>query len=270
MEINQMKLIYFSATGTTHKVLEGIAAGTKVDHIERTNLTIPGAAAKITQTGPDELVLIGAPVYGGRLPVEVVDRFKKLKADGTPVVPIVLYGNREFEDALLELKNLTIKLGFHPVAGGAFIGEHSFATKNYPIAEGRPDDRDIQTAAEFGAKIMKKIKNGASLDALTDFNVPGKFPYEAAGARAMAVSPLTDPDTCARCGTCSDVCPTTAISIHDTVETETDRCIRCCACIKNCPEEARFFEDDMMETITKWLNENCSARKEPQVFGVTI
>ena len=65
------------------------------------------------------------------------------------------------------------------------------------------------------------------------------------------------------------ICPTAAISVDGNVATETDLCIRCCACIKNCPEDARIWEDDMMKTIANWLNENCSARKEPQVFGVT-
>jgi NAD-dependent dihydropyrimidine dehydrogenase PreA subunit len=54
------------------------------------------------------------------------------------------------------------------------------------------------------------------------------------------------------------------------VLTEIVACIRCCACIKNCPENARIFEDDVMKTITEWLNENCAVRKEPQLFGVEV
>ena len=86
----------------------------------------------------------------------------------------------------------------------------------------------------------------------------------------MTVSPVTKEEVCTVCGTCADVCPTAAISINDIVTTEIEQCIRCCACIKNCPEDARFFKDSMMETITKWLNENCGARKEPQVFGIDM
>lgn len=270
MKISQIKLVYFSATGTTKKILESIAAGTKVEHVEHMNLTGPDSAVKLNQLSSNELVILGAPVYGGRLPVDAVNRFKNLKADKTPAVIVVLYGNRAFDDALLELKNLTIELGFNPVAGGAFIGEHSFATKDFPIAAGRPDQQDIEMAIDFGARIMDKIKQVTSPDKPMDLMLPGKFPYEASGARVMEVSPITRQDTCSLCGTCSEVCPTAAISVNESVETETDRCIRCCACIKNCPEEARFFQDDMMETITKWLNENCSERKEPQVFGVDL
>lgn len=268
MRISQVKLIYFSATGTTRKILEGIAAGTRVERIDHINLTLPNDALKTEQSFSDELVIIGAPVYGGRLPPEAVNRFKQMKADRAPAVLVVLYGNREFEDALVELKTLAIDLGFNPMAAGAFIGEHSFATKEFPIADGRPDSEDILKAMEFGEKIQKKLAELTPSDTPMDLEVPGNFPYEAAGARAMTVSPLTRQDTCSLCGTCSDVCPTAAISVNDCVETETQACIRCCACIKNCPDKARYFEDSMMEKITRWLYENCSVRKEPEFFGV--
>lgn len=270
MDIKQVKLIYFSATGTTQKVLESIAKGIGVEDVEYINLTYPGDGEKMTQPFSDELVIIGAPVYGGRLPVDVVNRFERLKAQGTLAVLIVLYGNREFEDALLELKNISSDLGFIPAAGGAFIGEHSFARKDLPIANGRPDNQDVQKAIDFGARIKDKIAALESPDALTELEVPGHFPYEAAGARPMTVAPVTKEDDCTLCGTCAEVCPTAAISINDSVETEIKSCIRCCACIKNCPEDARKFEDKMMEEIAHWLNENCGERKEPQVFGIEM
>jgi len=270
MKINQVKLIYFSPTGTTQKVLESIAEGINVDDVEHIDLTLPEGAKQTIPSFSDELVIIGAPVYGGRLPVDVINRFKQLKANKTLAILIVVYGNREFEDALLELKNLAIELGFTPVAGGAFIGEHSYASKDVPIANGRPDSLDIQKAMEFGAKIKYKIAALQSPDAQTDLEIPGRFPYEAEGARSMAVSPVTKEETCTVCGTCASVCPTAAISINGSVATKIELCIRCCACIKSCPTEARIMEDSMWESIAKWLNENCSTRKEPQIFGVYV
>ena len=270
MEIKKVKLIYFSATGTTQKVLESIAEGIAVENVEHVNMTLPKIAKQAIPPFSDELVLVGAPVYGGRLPADAVKRLKQLKASKNLAVLIVLYGNREFEDALLELKNLAIELGFHPLAGGAFIGEHSFSTKDVPIASGRPDSKDIQKAMAFGEKIKEKLTKLQSPGDVTDLVVPGSFPYEAAGARKMTVSPVTLVDKCTICGTCAEVCPTSAIAVGEDVSTEIEACIRCCACIKNCPEEARIFEDDMMKTITEWLNENCAARKEPQLFGVEV
>jgi ferredoxin len=267
MEVNQVKLIYFSPTGTTQKVLESIAKGINIQDIEDFNLTLPQGAQQTIPPFTDELVIIGAPVYGGRLPVEAINRFKQLKASNTLAILVVVYGNRDFEDALLELKNLAIALGFKPIAGGAFIGEHSFATKDVPIANGRPDSLDVQKAMAFGAKINGKVTALQSADAQTDLEIPGRFPYEG-GVRSTSVSPVTQEDTCTVCGTCAGVCPTAAISINGSVATKTERCIRCCACVKSCPTGARVWEDSMIKSIAGWLNENCSARKEPQIYGI--
>jgi ferredoxin len=267
MEVKQVKLIYFSPTGTTQKVLESIAKGITVEDVEHINLTLPEGTQQTIPPFSDEFVIIGAPVYGGRLPVDAINRFKQLKASKTLAILIVVYGNREFEDALLELKNLAIELGFNPVAGGAFIGEHSFATMDVPIANGRPDGLDVQKAMDFGAKVKDKVTALPSPDDRIDLDIPGRFPYEG-GARSMAVSPVTKENTCTVCGTCASVCPKAAISINGSVTTKIELCIRCCACIKNCPTDARVWEDSMMKDIANWLNENCSTRKEPQIFGL--
>jgi ferredoxin len=267
MEVKQVKLVYFSPTGTTQKVLESIAKGITGEDVEHINLTLPEDARETIPPFSDELVILGSPVYGGRLPVDAIKRFKQLKASQTLAIPIVVYGNREFEDALLELKNLAIALGFAPVAGGAFIGEHSFATEDVPIANGRPDSLDVQKAMAFGTKIKAKVTALPSLDTQMDLEIPGRFPYEG-GARSMTVSPVTREDTCTVCGTCASVCPTAAISIKGSVATNIELCIRCCACVKNCPTGARVWQNDKMKEIASWLNKNCSARKEPQIFGI--
>lgn len=267
MQVNQVRLIYFSPTGTTRKILEGIARGIAVNDVGHIDLTLLGGAHQTIPRFSDELVIIGAPVYGGRLPADAIKRFRRMKASGTLAIPVVLYGNREFEDALLELKDLAVELGFVPVAGGAFIGEHSFATSDLPIAPGRPDRLDIKKAMDFGARIKDKVTALPSTDALADLEIPGRFPYEG-GPRSMAVSPVAKEDICTVCGTCAGVCPTAAISVDGNVATRIELCIRCCACIRSCPADARVWEDSTMITITKWLNENCGARKEPQIFGI--
>jgi len=267
MEVKRVKLVYFSPTGTTRKVLEGIAQGIGAAEVGHVDLTLPDGAQKAASSFSDELVIIGAPVYGGRLPVDAVARFQKLKANNTLAVIVVVYGNREFEDSLLELKNLAVELGFQPVAGGAFIGEHSLATPDRPIANGRPDSLDVEKATAFGAKVKAKIAALPSPAAPVSLEIPGRFPYEG-GAKPLGASPLTDEGTCILCGTCAAVCPTAAVAVDEKVATQVELCIRCCACVKNCPTGARHWEDERVMKIATWLNEKCQARKEPQFFGI--
>lgn len=268
METKKVKLVYFSPTGTSRKVLEGIAKGTGVNNVEHIDLTLPKNFHQPIQILSDELAIIGAPVYGGRLPVKAVERIKRLTTKNSMAVLIVLYGNREFDDALLELKNLTVDLGFNPIAAGAFIGEHSFASEDFPIAIGRPDKLDIEKAVGFGSNIMEKVAELESPAAQIDLQVPGNYPYEADGARKLELAPATHYDLCTSCETCINICPTAAISNNGRIITTIEQCIRCCACIKACPEGARAIDNPTWQHILNWLNENCGSRKEPQMFGL--
>ncbi len=124
-----------------------------------------------------DIVIIATPVYYGRVPEEVVPFLKTLKGQNKPAVVVVVYGNREFDDALLELHDLSVTQGFIPIGGGAFVAEHSYSSSARPIAPERPDSGDIQMAQLFGAKIMDKLKPVNSPDALLKITVPGNFPY---------------------------------------------------------------------------------------------
>ena len=97
MGVKQVKLIYFSPTGTTQKILASIAKGICVENVEHINLTLPKAAQQTVPPFSDELVIMGAPVYGGRLPIDAINRFKKLKANKVLAVLIVTYGNRDLK-----------------------------------------------------------------------------------------------------------------------------------------------------------------------------
>lgn len=265
MNFNGVKLVYFSPTKTTQKILEGIAEGTEVGTVEHLDLTPPEAKTRDLDEMQDELVILGVPVYGGRVPLEAVPRLKRLKANRTPAIIIVLYGNREFEDALLELKDLAKESGFVPVAGGAFIGEHSFANDTTPIANGRPDKEDLMKAKEFGSKILGKMKDIDSIDEVSQLEVPGNSPYKER-RKPAEISPSTQEDPCTLCGTCASVCPVSAITVEEAVETDKLGCILCCACVKNCPTGARVVEEPMLKKMAEWLSTNCQTRKEPEIF----
>lgn len=265
MDIDRVKLIYFSPTKTTKKILEGVAEGIQIDTIAHLDLTFPEARSREFEEIRDGLVIIGTPVYSGRVPLEAVQRLQRLKATNTPVVVIVVYGNREYEDALLELSNLAEEAGFTPFAGGAFIGEHSYSNKSTPIANGRPDGRDIKKAVEFGRMIQNKIRDIHALTEISPLHVPGNFPYRER-AEKLKTSPITKETLCKTCEQCVAVCPTVAITFKDAVITDQNICILCCACVKICPTGARVIEDPQLKQRAEKLSINCRKRKEPEMY----
>ena len=205
-------------------------------------------------------------MYRGRVPIDAVSRLQRLKAHNTPAVVVVVYGNRAYEDALLELRDLASEVGFKPIAGGVFIGEHSYSTEETPIASGRPDKKDLKKAVEFGKEIQEKMGEVGTPEDLPRLQIPGNYPYRERSKRSEAISPITKEEQCIKCGKCVEVCPTAAIIIDTLVITEQDACIRCCACVKNCPTNARVMEHPQVKNAAKRLSTNCSERKEPETY----
>jgi ferredoxin len=267
MVMNSLRLLYFSPTGTTRKVLEAIAEGLGVDKPKHIDLTSPGTRTGRGRKIQGGLTIIGVPVYTGRVALEAVRGLQRFKAHDTPAVIVVVYGNREYEDALLELRNIAVESGFMPIAGAVFIGEHSFSTEGTPIAQGRPDADDLDRARSFGTMVQKKISNIESLRNVPPLAVPGNFPYRERGP-TRATSPETSDALCIRCGKCAEVCPVATITLQeDSVTTDKERCTLCCACVKNCPSGARRLQDPQLtQFIREKLSVMCSNRKEPEFY----
>ncbi|MCJ7632891.1 EFR1 family ferrodoxin [Candidatus Bathyarchaeota archaeon] len=266
MNTDSIRLVYFSPTRTTKQIVEGIAKGIQYGLIEHLDLTPPVAKTQEFTEFHEELAIIGTPVYGGRIPLDAVFRLQRLKANNTPAVVTVVYGNRAYEDALLELRDLASELGFKPIAGGAFIGEHSYSTEETPIASGRPDSKDLKKAMEFGKKIQEKIEEISRPKDIPPLQLPGNNPYRERSQRSEAISHVTDEEHCIKCGKCAEVCPTAAITINMFVMTKQDACIRCCACVKNCPTNARVMEHPLIKKTAKLLYINYNERKEPEIY----
>ena len=175
MKCPSVKLIYFSPTRTTKKIVEAIAQGAGINRIEHLDLTPPEARTGAAMEIEGQLTIIGVPVYAGRVALEATQRLRRLKVRQAPAVVVVLYGNRAYEDALLELKDLAVEFGFIPVAAGAFIGEHSYDNKDTPIAPGRPDREDLKKASDFGRLIRRKLERIHGLHEMPPLTLPGRF-----------------------------------------------------------------------------------------------
>ncbi|MBI9105634.1 MAG: 4Fe-4S binding protein [Spirochaetales bacterium] len=258
MKYNKLKLIYFSPAGTTRRTLENIAEGCGIDHIESIDITDFDTRWKTHEFGPDELVLIGMPVYAGRIPAPVALFFNRVKVDGAACVPVVVYGNRAYEDALLELKNIAEACGFYTVAAGAFIAEHSLCSS---VARGRPDAADREQQADFGRRIMSMLESSDRRD--EPIVVPGNFPYK--NGMDLPFSPEAG-ENCNLCGDCVPVCPVKAIDPRKPSRTDELRCILCGACIKACPLGARTMLHPRLQSLESGIAKIGNERKPAELF----
>jgi ferredoxin len=201
----------------------------------------------------------------GRVPALLTEWLEAIKAQKTPVVCVVVYGNRAYENALLELKDIMTKRGCKPIACAAYIGEHSFSNPETPVAEGRPDAQDLHLAELFGRKIDEKLQSVLSVDQISEVNVPGIHPYRG-DSKLWIVDFIAVSDECTQCGVCAEGCPTCAIDPENSVLIDTEKCITCCACIKHCPKKAKTMKAGLVKDASIRLNTLYKERKEPEFF----
>lgn len=263
MEI--LNLVYYSPTGTTQKIVKKIGEELGLNLIEEYSITSRHSDFRPVISN-NCLTIIGLPTYGGRLPLIAVEKLKKLKANNEPVIIVVVYGNRAYEDSLLELKEIVSNCGFRIIAAAAFIGEHSFSSIDKPIAKGRPDKLDLIKCNDFSRRVHSKINELKNKDEISEIDIPGNYPYKERSQLSVSISPETDNAKCNNCGTCLDICPSNAITINQAVITNKELCMWCCACIRNCPNEARFFDNPTINGIKERLHSICAERKEPEFF----
>lgn len=265
MKIQSTKLVYFSPTETTKTMVESVARGFKATAVERIDLTKPAMRLKPLQTGENELLIVGVPVYMGRVPEVIREWLQSIEALNTPTVCIVVYGNRVYDDALRELKDILTADGCVPMAAGAFIGEHSFSSDETPIAIGRPDIRDLSQAEEFGLIIRRKLDAILSIDGIGNLNMPGEFPYRGE-TKLWDVDFIAVSSDCIQCQLCAEICPVGAIDVENSRLINQEKCITCCACIKSCPQHARTIKPGPVHDASIRLNTLFKEPKQPELF----
>ena len=242
--------MYFSGTGTTKKMVTYIASelASKIggEYVEF-DFTLPGVRKEVKEYEKDDIVVLGTPVIAGRVHNLLLKYLDTVKGNGAYGIPVVLFGNRNFDDALIELRNIMEADGFHTIAGGAFVGEHSFSTT---LGQARPDAEDMAVAAEFVEKIAEKVLSGNINEG--PIEVKGETPIRpyytprdrnGNGIDIRKVKPKTDMDKCVNCGFCAANCPLGSINPENVAEV-TGVCMKCCKCIKLCPMGAKYIDDE--------------------------
>ena len=270
MKIKQITAAYFSATQTTEKMVCHIAgrlAETLHLDMKTFDFTLPDVRKKEAVFQPWELVVFGVPVYAGRVPNVLLKYLDMLKGNGALAVPVVMFGNRNYDEALKELRNILEVHGFHTIAAGAFVGEHSFSNT---LGKGRPDDEDLKEGQQMAEKVAQMIETALyqSPVQLADES-PMKGYYQPRDRHGnpidiRKVKPKTS-DKCINCGYCVSICPMGSINPEDVTQL-TGICIKCCACVKRCPMGAKYFDDANYLYHKTELEEMYTRRAKNSIF----
>lgn len=263
MKTDQINLVYFSATHTTKRVIKAVGQqfGGNISEYDITQ-TIPTSDIIL---GREDLLIVGVPSYGGRIAAVSLPALQRFKGNGTPAIIVCVYGNREYDDALLELKDIVEGNGFKVVSAGAFIAQHSI----FPaVAKSRPDEKDMEQIREFANASAHLLESVEDISVLPEISVKGKRPYKSAGSIPM--KPKGD-SKCNECGTCVKQCPVGAISADAPQKTDKKKCISCGRCITVCPQKSRHFGGLMYKIAGGMFRKAFSARKEPEVvYGLQV
>lgn len=265
--------MYFSPTDTTKTIVSGIAGKIAEDSGETTRIntidfTLPGLRKEAVSFTKKDLVIIGVPVYAGRVPNVLLKYLDMLKGNGALAVAVVVYGNRNYDDALIELRDILAAHDFTVIAAGAFVGEHSFSET---LAAKRPDEKDMIIVNDFAGQIWSKL---STQDIFQTIAVKGNTPYRKYYVprdengepvkEFRKISPKTKKEDCIDCKLCAELCPMGSINVDDVSEVGT--CIKCCACIKKCPTGAKYFDDPDFLRHKHELEVNFERRSEPEIF----
>ncbi len=268
MVLETTYLIYFSPTHTSKQVARAIVRGIGSTSVNTLDLTLNPADDIVLPAS--SLAVIVVPVYGGRVAPLAMERLQGIRGMDTPVVLVVVYGNRAYEKALAELDEYAVLHGFKVVAGATFVGEHSYSTEKNPIAVNRPDAADLEFACTFGQQIARKIENASDVDTLYPVEVRAiprprqpLFPMLRFIRRVMALRKsgqplprtpwLADESLCTHCGYCALHCPAKAIAKDNVLHTDAEKCIKCCACVKGCPAKARVYDTPFADLLSKYF-----------------
>lgn len=204
----------------------------------------------------EDICIISVPSFGGRVPFVATERISQLKGNGAKAIIVAVYGNRAYEDTLLELKNTANECGFKVVSAMAAVAQHSLLDQ---FASGRPDGQDEKEFRDFAKRIQTKLANKD----YSTVEVPGNVPYKEYSG--VPILPKTS-RKCQKCGRCILKCPVGAIPSERPRKLDKDKCISCMRCVAFCPENAKTVSRWKLRVAGKKLAEVCMERKQNEFY----
>ncbi len=249
-----MKLyaFYFSPTGGTKKVLDIICSAwdCQTEWMDLSDLPKTGFPVSFRET---DLYIVAVPSFSGRVPQFIVPILQRLQGNQAKAILISTYGNRAFDDTLLELKDTMEQAGF--LCYCAAVTRHSVMPR---YGAGRPGAEDKKELKRFAVQCRELLKQP-----FTPIGVPGSRPYRTYGS--IPVKPRAD-KCCMDCGLCYQKCPVHAIPGDHYRTCDANVCISCLQCITVCPQKARHVNRFILKAAEITMRKTCSGRK-PNQFG---
>ena len=242
--------IIFSPTGGTEKVAHILGRHWSEPPVK---IDLSDAKTDFSQcvVNEEDQVMIAMPSFGGRAPAVAIERLKRIPGNGARCTLVCVYGNRAYEDTLVEMEDAARACGFRVIAAIAAVAEHSIMPQ---YAVGRPDASDEEQLADFAGRIACKDGEIAS--------VPGNRPYKKGGGAGLVPKVTKD---CVKCGLCAEKCPVQAID-PVTFAANSKMCISCMRCVKQCPHNARKVNGTMVSIAAMAIKKACSARKANELY----
>jgi ferredoxin len=269
MAAKSVGILCYSPTNTTRRICTAVASGMGSQSPRVLDMTLPKSRADIIANSRGTLgiidhLIVGAPVYAGKLPRQAMECLTALRGTGEECTAIVVYGNRDYGIALQRMTEILFTNGFTVVAAGAFIGQHSYSDV-IPVAVGRPDRSDLEKAREFGNKVSSASKP------LSIRDVPVQIDYFTKSDRYFELKPSYDQKTCVECGKCATVCPLGLLASEGGGYSSQDarkQCTGCMACVRSCEHKARVAKANPMVKMfmASILRRASKERKEPVVI----
>jgi ferredoxin len=246
--------IHFSPTGGTENIANAI---TKYwSPIEKIDLSVSDNNYSKYSLSNDDIAIIAMPSFGGLAPQIALERLSKINGNSAKCILVCVYGNRAYDDTLVQMADVAEQCGFHVIAAISAVAEHSIM---HQYATGRPNSADYNQLSDFVAKIEEKMKAGNFAKPA----LPGNRPYKKAGRVGLVPKATSG---CTECGLCSKQCPVGAINPQFPKKTDVQKCISCMRCVSNCPQHARKVSKLMVFIASCAIKKACSEIKQNELF----